>query len=112
MANAVKEQTDKEARESYIANVGRPKKDEEKSTSNLTQISSNPKRNPTSADKAAESVRMEDLSRWYIQPIRMASSMVIHPAHTKRATSFTPAALLRRRMERIRAYIVNYITML
>lgn len=34
----IKKQTDKEARESYIANVGRPKKDEEKSTSNLTQI--------------------------------------------------------------------------
>ena len=52
MANAIKEQTDKEARESYIANVGRPKKGEEKSTANLPQIS----RNPTSADKAAEAI--------------------------------------------------------
>lgn len=56
MANAVKEQTDKEARESYIDNVGRPKKGEEKSTANLPQISSNPKRNPTSADKAAAAI--------------------------------------------------------
>ena len=53
MANAIKEQTDKEARESYIANVGRPKKEEEKSTQNLGEIDRHKRESVT---KAAESI--------------------------------------------------------
>lgn len=40
--------------------AGRMKKGEEKSTSNLTQISCNQKRNPTSADKVAESISVSE----------------------------------------------------
>jgi len=57
MANAIKEQTDKEARESYIANVGRPKKEEEKSTQNLGEIDRHKRESVT---KAAESIGVSE----------------------------------------------------
>ena len=53
MADAVKEQTDKEARESYKANVGRPKNGEEKFTQNFGEIDRHKRE---SVAKAAESI--------------------------------------------------------
>ena len=53
MADAVKEQTDKEARGSYQANVGRPKNGEEKFTQNFGEIDRHKRE---SVAKAAESI--------------------------------------------------------
>lgn len=56
MADAVKIQADKEALASYEENVGRPKKGEEKSSSNLNEIS----KHIRSAAKAAESIGVSE----------------------------------------------------
>lgn len=56
MADAVKKQADKEAQASYDENVGRPKKGEEKSSSNLNEISEHIR----SAAKAAEAIGVSE----------------------------------------------------
>lgn len=56
MADAVKMQADKEAQASYDENVGRPKKGEEKSSSNLNEISEHIR----SAAKAAEAIGVSE----------------------------------------------------
>ena len=56
MADAVKIQADKEALASYEENVGRPKKGEEKSSSNLNEIS----KHIRSAAKAAEAIGVSE----------------------------------------------------